>query len=106
MARKHTGRAYKGSQLHFQNLVNDSQQRLNKSILNVCPSLQEQILGNPRWVSPLRPDYEEYRDREFLERLELGEYYSKLRDFWPRGGPVWDGLATIKSRDSFILLIK
>lgn len=39
--------------------------------------------------------YEEYRDRAFLDRVGLGGHAADLREFWPQGGPVWDGLAVL-----------
>jgi hypothetical protein len=38
-------------------------------------------------------DYAEYRDRAFIERLGVTLEQTPLNAFWPRGGPVWDGLA-------------
>ena len=35
----------------------------------------------------------EYRDHEFLEVLEITPQHRQLSEFWPAGGPVWDGLA-------------
>ena len=51
--------------------------------------------GEPvRWVSPLKSDgFREYRDQEFLERLEVRPASRGLSDFWPRRGPKWDALA-------------
>ena len=47
-----------------------------------------------KWLSPLESDcFTEYRDCAFLERLYLGSLCPRLEDFWPKGGPVWDGLA-------------
>lgn len=45
------------------------------------------------WVSPLAPDYREYQDQEVVARLGLELKKLPLSDFWPKGGPVWDGLA-------------
>jgi hypothetical protein len=50
------------------------------------------------WVSPLRNQrYDEYRDEEFLEKLGLYERSNKLKQFWPKKGPCWDGLGVIKA---------
>jgi hypothetical protein len=46
------------------------------------------------WLSPRRDDdWAEYRDADFLRRIGHPELTGALRDFWPRGGPQWDGLA-------------
>src|ERR1035438_4599520 len=41
--------------------------------------------------------YSEYRDVEFLERVGLCHVSAQLRQFWPRGGPCWDALATTEN---------
>lgn len=98
--KRHTGRAAKGSQFQLQNLVNDQPQRLNQLLLSSSPSLHKYAIGNPVWVSPLvKDEYVEYQDRGFLEALGLGEFSFQLAAFWPRGGPVWDALATLKGKD-------
>ena len=46
------------------------------------------------WRSPLESDcFKEYRDGEFLECIDVRPQHRQLADFWPPGGPVWDGLA-------------
>ena len=46
------------------------------------------------WLSPLESDgFTEYRDRAFLDLLGVDTPHRRLVDFWPRRGPVWDGLA-------------
>ena len=48
----------------------------------------------PCQVSPLESDaFREYRDQEFLDRLGVALNSRPLAEFWPRGGPWWDGLA-------------
>ena len=43
---------------------------------------------------PLESDsFIEYRDQAFLERLSISPQHRPLEEFWPRRGPVWDGLA-------------
>jgi hypothetical protein len=94
-----SGRASKGSQLHLQNLVNDSPEYLNCLIFSASPSLREYAASDPTWVSPLAlEDYAEYRDNEFLRAIGLQELREKLSDFWPRIGPCWDALATVKGK--------
>ena len=93
--KRHHGRATKGSQLHLQNLVNESPELLNGLLFSASPKLRAFATEEPRWVSPLADDYREYQDKRFLEVLGLGSLSDRLKAFWPRGGPVWDGLATV-----------
>lgn len=89
------------SQYHLRNLIKYDQEHLNTAILNVCPSLKSWILDPPIWVSPLVQDnYEEYQDRDFLIKLNCLEAYPKLKQFWPNGGPVWNGLAILSGKDN------
>jgi len=48
------------------------------------------------WLSPLHDDsdYAEYSDGDALSKLRLQTPRRPLKDFWPKQGPVWDGLAT------------
>jgi hypothetical protein len=57
-------------------------------------SLGPDLGGDLEWLSPrAADDFAEYRDAGFLERLGLEHLTKALAEFWPRGGPVWDGLA-------------
>ena len=50
------------------------------------------------WVSPIAADqFAEYFDEEFLERLGIAALKVPLKEFWPRSGPRWDGLAKTSS---------
>jgi len=109
MSKKHTGRAVRGSQFHLQNLIEFDQERLNNEILNNCPSLKAWISTSPVWVSPLAEEnYEEYQDRSFLRKVNCLEVYPQLKEFRPRRGPVWDGLATLSgaNRAKGVLLLE
>ncbi len=56
------------------------------------------VLGQIAWRSPLRSDdFAEYQDAAFLSRLEISLPKRSLSSFWPKRGPVWDGLATTSS---------
>jgi hypothetical protein len=49
------------------------------------------------WLSPRADDslpYREYRDQDALTLLGLAPR-TPVSEFWPSGGPVWDGLARI-----------
>jgi len=57
------------------------------------------------WRSPLQDDdYAEYFDQAFLDRLGVGELSMPLDEFWPRGGPRWDGLA--RTTDGKLILVE
>ena len=91
-----SGQAYKGSQRHIQTYVNQHAEKLNEQILKSFSSLE---LLNPKiiWVSPLKEKgYKEYQDEEFLEAIGLEHLHNQLKNFWPKGGPVWDALATVE----------
>ena len=87
------GRAYAGSQLQIQIYVNRLQEKLNTAILNALPSLAA-LDPTIRWTSPLEADnFAEYQDLAFLKAGGRECLDENLKDFWTRGGPVWDGLA-------------
>ena len=47
-----------------------------------------------RWLSPVGSEgFTEYRDQAFLDLLAIDTPHRRLEQFWPKGGPVWDGLA-------------
>jgi hypothetical protein len=97
---KHAGRALKGSQHYLQNLVNDYPDYLNCLIYSASPSLCSQAIDMPSWVSPLKnDDYIEYYDDGFLLALEQQRLITQLMDFWPKNGPVWDALVTVKLKE-------
>lgn len=97
-SRPHCGRASAGSRLQLQDLVNDRPAYLNSLIRTASPSFSDFSVRDPRWVSPLaEDDYCEYRDGAFLAAVGLERLISDLKSFWPKGGPVWDGLARVRS---------
>jgi len=90
------GRAFAGSQLQIQIYVNRRVDELDKSILAALPALAS---GSPRitWVSPIESrSFIEYQDDDFLEALGMTDRLPALKGFWPRGGPTWDGLASLQ----------
>ena len=97
MARKHSGRAVRGSQHHLQNLINEyPKQYLDNLILSNSPSLSVYTKKSLEWRSPLAcQNYCEYRDGDFLQAVGLFYMKSSLSEFWPRLGPSWDALATV-----------
>lgn len=94
-------KAIKGSQKWLQELVSRYQQLLNDTLR---PRLQLGANDTITWLSPLEEDeYSEYQDDAFLKRLSVQLDNRSLNSFWPRGGPVWDGLAKT-SRGDIILV--
>ena len=84
------GRAFAGSQMQLQVWVNCRREKLNAAI--------KQALGMPtpcsiEWKSPVPPRFKELRDGAFLRAVGLSSHRTALGKFWPKGGPVWDGLA-------------
>ena len=102
------GRAFAGSQLQLQIYVNRRPNELAAAILtaiNPKPPVNSTIV----WVSPLESDrFTEYCDADFLRVLGLGQFTKQLSDFWPKGGPNWDGLAIVRheGKNSGYLLIE
>ena len=91
------GRAYAGSQLHIQLWVNRRSMELTQAVLAALPSLAP-LDPKVRWVSPLEgAGFAEYQDRDFLRAVGLEPCAPELSRFWPRGGPVWDALATVET---------
>jgi len=57
------------------------------------------------WLSPREDDgYAEYYDQAFLDRLGVDRLAMPLEEFWPKGGPRWDGLA--RTKDGKLILIE
>ena len=98
------GKASRGSQYWLQKLINKKQKLLNERILYHIEFSQDTKI---EWVSPLSYDgYKEYQDNAFLEKLGLKDdrYHSKLKEFWPKGGPVWDALGKSDDPEIFFLV--
>ena len=92
------GCAYAGSQLQLQIYVNRRQDELSRVVINAIGSLppDSQLV----WKSPIEVEkFAEYRDLAFLRAIELESLWQGLKGFWPRRGPVWDGLAVIVTPD-------
>ena len=85
------GQQLHGSQRWLQVAVNRGAEIIDGAMADAAGlALGETV----RWVSPLESDgFREYRDQEFLERLEVLPASRGLSDFWPRWGPKWDALA-------------
>jgi len=96
----------KGSQKHFQQLVNDSADRLGNEIRQLAGfEMDEEII----WKSPIADHkYAEYRDKKSLEVLGMQEATKlhSLTDFWPLGGPQWDALAQTNKQKNILVEAK
>ncbi|MHB8070014.1 MAG: hypothetical protein ACYDIC_19150 [Desulfobaccales bacterium] len=94
-------RAERGSQKWIQNLVNACPSLLNEHIKEkIAPLSGREIC----WVSPLEHDFAEYRDKAFLNRLNLQELTEDLSQFWPKNGPQWDALGKTADDQIFLLI--
>ena len=94
--------AERGSQHWLQLTVERSPRLFADAVL---PALHLPSDATINWLSPLRSDgFTEYRDAAFLELLGITLSERSLPSFWPRGGPVWDGLATTSRGD--VLLVE
>jgi hypothetical protein len=59
------------------------------------------------WISPVAADgFAEYYDEAFLAKLKANHLDVPLRQFWPKSGPRWDGLARTKSGKLILLEAK
>jgi len=96
---KEPSRGEKGSQFWLRKAVNVTPDLINKLILDASPMLNELIIQEIKWVSPLKEGYEEYRDEEFLKVVGYPQLEKALLDFWPKRGPVWDALATFGTKE-------
>lgn len=68
---------------------------IQQAIAIKANSLQPDGIPKITWRSPLvDDDYAEYRDKDFLECIELGHLRHDLAEFWPARGPQWDALGT------------
>lgn len=86
--------AIAGSQKWLQILVNDRPEILDGKIVEASG---DKIRGEIDWRSPRKSDeWAEYRDQAFLDLLEIRLTKRSLADFWPAGGPRWDGLGCAK----------
>lgn len=92
-----------------QSAATKGSQRWIQWTVNCAPHLLDQQIGvGPiDWRSPLVSDhYAEYRDRAFLERLEITLAKRPLEMFWPKGGPQWDALGRAESGEIVLVEAK
>ena len=94
----------KGSQRWMQFFVNSQPAILNHAIRRATGILDKTDIF---WKSPLADDqYAEYFDQAFLDRLGIKPGKVPLKDFWPNGGPHWDGLATTSKKEIILVEAK
>ena len=102
--RKKQGPSLRGSQRWLQIAVNRCPGVIDSAIadaLDLCPG--EEI----EWLSPLESDcFAEYRDAKFLKRLGVSLACRPLKDFWPKKGPQWGGLARTRTSGGRLLLLE
>jgi len=98
--------AKKGSQFLLQKFVNDYSDSLNQHILSSSSSLLAFLGGDMKitWKSPLvGEDYYEYRDdflsAYYVEKEQASIVMQKIRQYWPKNGPVWDGIAVVEGKN-------
>ena len=96
--------ALRGSQRWLQIAVNRCPDVIDQAISRAMGLGQDETI---EWLSPLESEgFIEYRDQAFLERLGINPRHRKLSDFWPRRGPVWDGLAQTSAERSLLIEAK
>lgn len=92
MARKEQKSDGHGSLKQLQLLVNEKPQIINELFVDSLPELADDEII---WHSPLTSDnYAEYTDDDFIKKVGLDPEEINLKEFWPRRGANWDGLAT------------
>lgn len=104
MVNKKIGGATKGSRYCLQNYMSNNSDNLSDLILAASTNLLSFSEGTIKWISPKSSDhFYEYRD-DFIrglniENINLSDIETKLRKFWPKNGPQWDGLAVVEGRE-------
>ena len=93
--------ASKGSQYCLQWFMLNAPKELSNLILSSSPSLVSFTNCESKWISPIpNNDFYEYRD-DFIRGLSLkdvniSDTEKKIREFWPKNGPKWDGLGVVE----------
>ena len=102
--RRNEGPKPRGSQRWLQLAVNRSPDIINAGI---APAMELPSGVSIQWHSPLEKDnFREYQDSHFLGNLGVELQHRKLSSFWPRWGPVWDGLASTSYGRSILVEAK
>lgn len=89
----------KGSRFHLQNFVNNHEKEFSGYITSSSSSLLLFSSSNIKWFSPIKKTSNvEYKDN-FLEILGFKNRDNEIREFWPKNGPVWDGLGLVSTEN-------
>lgn len=106
MTNKNSGPAEKGSRLCLQQYIEKDKDKLSKSIIASSFSLMSFLDKDLKitWKSPIKENYfDEYRD-DFLKSLNpnmlIDDAEKQLRNFWPKNGPQWDGIAVADGKEN------
>ena len=90
----------RGSKHWLQHAVRNKSPELDLPILHALGMRNEELV----WKSPLEENaYRESRDTSALRLLNIDLSAQALATFWPRRGPVWDGLATTRGGDAILV---
>lgn len=104
MARYKQNSNSKGSLKDIQELINNNFSILDYKIMNALDFKKSIKI---EWLSPIKnDDYAEYRDKAFIELLNLNNLKVELKEFWPRMGPQWDGLGRTSENHIFLVEAK
>jgi hypothetical protein len=85
------------------------QQMLAQSPNGIETAVRTELAIDPTssidWKSPRADDqHAEYRDVDFLKKLNLEHFADDLRAFWPTRGPQWDALGVVS--DGKVILVE
>ena len=99
--------AAKGSKQRMREVVDRRQAEVDRRLTEAWPTLAAFKVGPLRWLSPVAEhDYRELRD-EFWVRADLPAPTPQADGFWPRRGPVWDGVAIVPGvAENGVLLVE
>jgi len=92
-----------GSQHWLRVAVNKARSVINREVTLVAEIPPDEQI---EWISPLEPEYKEYHDQKFVNKLRVHLPRIGLRDFWPKWGPVWDALARTTNERIFLIEAK
>jgi hypothetical protein len=92
-----------GSQYWLRFAINNARPVINRELAATTEAPADEEI---EWISPLPPDFKEFQDQEFLDKLRLKLPKVQLNQFWPRGGPVWDALARTEKERIFLIEAK
>ena len=102
--RRNEGPKPRGSQRWLQLAVNRAPDTIKTAIASTMELPSDVSI---QWRSPLEKDnFREYQDSHFLRNLGIELQQRKLSSFWPRWGPVWDGLASTSNGRSILVEAK